>query len=362
MPANNWGLIPDIRDPRDHKLEEVMQLPTARVPRGSNRVLQYIKNQSKWGSCTGFGTTRVIRYAMKKLGFSDVDLSELMAYFNARIAMGTTGIDSGASIRGSLDAARKYGVCRQDLWDYKNADGYIYVEPNKQAYDNALQYQILEYMAVQNNPDAINAALAAGFAITFGTTVWRNAFENAPLGVIRMPQSNDTISGAHNVVLDEWDDNTGMYGGPNSWGMWGAAGYFTMVYDYVTHFGFDLWAVRLVEGDMPPPQPSQRVVDAVGAHLRSGSVVHLWPTAMTNDDVDGLGVHYRSGETQQVYPVLGPIQPPGVRMFPDREVEDTRTNRIQSWAINEAGMSPDTAGAGDGQELSHDAPGKGTDD
>ncbi len=271
MAVNRWGYIPDTRTGLDWDIRDHMQLATGRVPRGSNR-LRYIKNQGSHGACTGFGVTRAERMALVHAGLPDVDLSELFAYYQNRIESGLSPtVDTGASIRGSMDAARKWGICIESYWNYRYADAYLNVKPEAYAYEEALNHQALETYSVPNNPDSINQALAAGFGISLGVTVWANAFENAPNGDVQMPQANDYVPGAHNIVIDEWDDATARYGFPNSWGeSWGAQGYGTMPYDYVSRYGADLWVIKLAESPAPPPAPTTHEVTAtVGFDLRT---------------------------------------------------------------------------------------------
>lgn len=249
-----WGLIRDVPNGLDYDIRDYVALDATLPSFGSNRIA-YMKNQRQWGSCTGHGIERVVRMALQHAGLPDIDLSPLFAYYNNRIESGLPPTqDSGASIRASVDAARKYGICREAYWTYKNADGYLFVKPESYAYADGLEHQVLEAYSVPNSTDMIRQALAAGFGVTYGTTVHYNAFQNAPGGDVQMPQQNDWIPGAHNIVLDGWDDSLGRFGFGNSWGdSWGRGGFGTVPYTHVQQFGFDLWAVKVVES--PNPQP-----------------------------------------------------------------------------------------------------------
>ncbi len=69
-----------------------------------------------------------------------------------------------------------------------------------------------------------------------------------------MPQQGDAVAGAHNIVLDSWNDDTARFGFGNSWSeRWGAGGFGSVPYEHVARFGFDLWAVRVVESPGPAP-------------------------------------------------------------------------------------------------------------
>ncbi len=270
MAINRWGYIPDTKNGLDWDIRDHVQLAASIPASGSNR-LNYMKNQGNHGSCTGFGITRLLRMALVKNGLPDVDLSELFAYWNNRIYSGLSPlVDTGASIRGSVDASRKLGICIESYWDYRHADQYLNIKPEYYAFDEALNHQTLEAYTVPNNPDSIRAALATGFGVSLGATVFYNAFELAPNGDVRMPNNNDWIPGAHNFVLDGWTDSTGRYSFANSWGMWGNKGFGTIPYDYISKYAGDLWVVNLVESANPPPSPTKHKVTAtVGYDLQT---------------------------------------------------------------------------------------------
>jgi hypothetical protein len=196
---------------------------------------------------------RGMRTALKKAGQPDIDLSPLFAYYNNRIMSGLpTTQDTGASIRASIDAARKFGLCRESYWTYANADGYLFVKPEPYAYEDGLNHQVLEAYTVPNTPDMIRQALAAGFGVCYGTTVHQNSFAMQSSGTVVMPQRSDPVAGAHALVLDTWDDALARYRFPNYWENWGdsdACG--SVPYEHVSAYGFDLWAVRVVESDAP---------------------------------------------------------------------------------------------------------------
>lgn len=261
MAANRWGLIPDIPNGKDWDIREHIGMDAPVASSGSNRV-SYMKDQRQWGACTGFAIERALRMALKRAGLPDIDLSPLFAYYNNRLESGLSPTqDTGASIRASVDAARKFGICREAWWTYKNADGYLFVKPEPYAYEDALQHQVLEAYAVPNTTDMIRQALSQGFGITYGTTVHYQSFEYAPGGNVTMPQSNDSVAGAHNIVLDGWDDSTGRFGFGNSWSnRWGADGFGTIPYEHVARFGFDPWAVKVVESPGPPVQTTDVAV------------------------------------------------------------------------------------------------------
>jgi hypothetical protein len=237
MAINRWGLIRDIDNGQDWRAEEHVQFtPLSQVaPQGRPNRINYMKNQRQHGACTGFMRTRLQRMALQKAGLADVDLSELHAYWWNRVYSGLNpNLDTGASIRGSLDAGRAKGACREAWWTYANADGYLNVKPEAYADEDALNYQILESYTLPNNPDAIMQALNDGF---------------------------------------------------------GVQGFGRITFDYITKYAFDIWAVRANESPVPTPSvadailghsfgASQTVPDVTTVDMKQGNtVIRVWPRA-----------------------------------------------------------------------------------
>lgn len=252
-----WGLIRDIPNGKDWDIREHVELPRLSTLAASGRPnrANYMKNQRQHGACTAFMRNRMFRMALKKAGQPDFDASELYAYYYNRVYSGLSPtVDSGATIRGSIDAGRHKGACRESWWTYTNADGYLHVKPEQYAEEDAQAHQILDAFAIPINTDIIKQTLADGYGVGLGVTVFRNAFELAPQGNVTMPQNSDTVTGAHAIVLDGWNDtlNNGVDDWANSWSEhWGAGGFGTIPYDYILRFGFDAWAIRAAETPAP---------------------------------------------------------------------------------------------------------------
>ncbi len=258
MAINRWGLIRDVENGKDWRIEDHVQLtPSAQIAtQGRPNRINYMKNQRQHGACTGFMRTRLQRMALQKAGLPDVDLSELHAYWHNRVYSGLSPTtDTGATIRGSLDAGRAKGACREAWWNYDNADGYLNVKPEAYADEDGLDYQILDAFTIPNNPDTIMQALNDGFGVGLGATVFYNAFEMSFVntGLVVMPQNNDQVVGAHAFVLDGWDVGATEFDWANSWGEIGPfAGFGRISFDYVAKYAFDIWAVRANETPAPP--------------------------------------------------------------------------------------------------------------
>lgn len=286
MPANRWGLIPSPPDPRNYDIRDHVQFTVTAAPKGLPNRINYMKNQVQFGSCTAFMRERLQRMALQHAGLPDIDLSPLHAYWWNRFYSGLpTDQDVGASISGTMKAGREKGICREAYWTYANANGYINVKPEYYADDDALNYQILETYQVPNNPNDIINALANGFGVGLGSAVHYNAYEMNFInsGVIQMPQNNDPIAGYHAYVLDGWD-TTIEAGRFNIAGSWGEVsplkGFGTIPFDYITKYGFDIWAVKANES--PTPSPTNHIAHVT---LQDGqTLTHEFIQSITVDN------------------------------------------------------------------------------
>lgn len=307
MAANRWGVIPDVKNGRDWDIRDHVSLtPMAQVARtGTPNRVQYMKDQRQHGSCTGFMRTRLQRMALQHAGLPDIDLSELHAYYHNRVFSGLSPTsDTGASIRGSIDAGRKKGACREVLWNYANADGYLNVKPEQYADDDAADHQIVDAFTIPNNIDMIIQAINDGFGVGLGASVFYDAFEMAFVntGRVAMPQQGDKVVGAHAFVLDGWDldVNSGEFDWANSWGKVGPLGGFgKMPFSYITNYAFDIWAVRVVES--PDPKPTPRRIKWIGASINGKD--ELLRELADNERLDGLGVRYDDLTPVSVWPL-----------------------------------------------------------
>jgi C1A family cysteine protease len=213
------------------------QLPPAAAP----------YDQKSIGSCTGNGNARALAFAHWKATGEWLNPSRLMIYYLERFIEGTIGQDAGAQIRDGMKAMAKWGACLETLWPYIVSK--FKAKPSAAAYADAATRKITSYHRVLTLDDVKACIGIDGFPVVFGFTVYESfeGEETARTGIIAMPQPHEKVLGGHCMVIDQYDDATGMLSGPNSWSpRWGDAGRFHMPYAFFQKRGLvsDKWTVR----------------------------------------------------------------------------------------------------------------------
>ena len=250
----------DFHDSRDHQihksaafsLKSVNALPSSVDLRPE---CSPVEDQGQLGSCTGNALVGALEFLENDKHWDEslthnvfVNLSRLFVYYNERFIEGDVKQDNGAQIRDGIVALHKYGVCSEAVWPY-----FVHkfaVKPSDVAYSEATNRKIQAYARVdQSSVDNIRQALASGYPIVFGFTVY-SQFESdevASTGVLNMPDTaTEQNMGGHAVLAVGYDDLSQRVIVRNSWGSsWGQHGYFTMPYAYITSqdLSSDLWAI-----------------------------------------------------------------------------------------------------------------------
>jgi C1A family cysteine protease len=206
-----------------------------------------VMDQGELGSCTAHGITGALRYELKLGGAADVALSRLQLYYDERSSEGTVRQDAGAEIRDGIKCAGKIGVGREALWPYQVAK--FRSKPPAKVYADAVQFEALSYERVAVGADAIKAALASGFAVVIGVTLYES-FESQAVergGVVPMPVKGEAVAGGHCMYVVGYGQRPGAFTVRNSWGAsWGDKGdcYMPEAYLGSTHYGSDYWVIK----------------------------------------------------------------------------------------------------------------------
>jgi C1A family cysteine protease len=175
--------------------------------------------------------------------------SRLFVYYNERLVEGTVSQDSGAFIRDGIKTLNTYGVCSEAVWPY-NISQYT-TKPSDAAYAQAKLHTALAYYRVNVAINDVKAALAAGFPIVIGLTLYESfeSYTTAATGVVTMPKPYEQVLGGHAVAIVGYNDAKKQLIVRNSWGTnWGDKGYFYLPYSYInTNLASDLWVVSSVK-------------------------------------------------------------------------------------------------------------------
>jgi C1A family cysteine protease len=189
------GWIPQRPDQRDyiHQPERGPVPRTFELP-GVDAVPKI--DQGQQGSCTGHGTDGIVMFDLLAKGDAPV-MSRAMIYYDARIPEGTTGSDSGATVRDAVKGVVKYGVCTEAEFPYN--DAVCDVTPSQQDYADASHDKALVYQAVHY--PYLNATLASGLPFVFGFTVYDSFMSEkvAQTGVVPVPGHDEGVAGGHCV-------------------------------------------------------------------------------------------------------------------------------------------------------------------
>lgn len=204
-----------------------------------------VYDQGQLGSCTANGCAGVVEFALMKAKLPVFMPSRLFIYYGERKIEGTIKTDSGANIRDGIKVINKLGVPPETDWPYDISK--FAAKPSAVAFKAAKLTKTTKYQAVQQTENAIQAALASGFPVVFGFTVYES-FESpevAKTGIVPMPQPNEKVLGGHCVVAVGYDGK-GNFIVRNSWGpSWALAGYCLMPVAYLTNpnLASDMWVV-----------------------------------------------------------------------------------------------------------------------
>lgn len=241
-----YGWIPDLPDHRDLIFKRVK--PKVKILDESDwrKFCSPVEDQDNLGSCTANAGVGVNEILDLSTGQPLIDMSRLFLYFNTRRLEGTILWDSGASIRNTIKAWAKWGICPENLWPYV-IEKFAQAPPTK-CYTKALKHKALVYERIETLNDMLGC-LSEGYPFIFGFTVYPS-FETeavARTGKMIMPKKNERPLGGHAVVAVGHSIPEKIFIIRNSWGPgWGDKGYFYMPFNYLIdrNLSDDLWVVR----------------------------------------------------------------------------------------------------------------------
>jgi C1A family cysteine protease len=203
-------------------------------------------DQGNLGSCTA--NAIVAAYQFLAPSFFG---SRLFLYYNERVIENDVNYDNGAYIYDGVYSLETTGLCPESDWPYITSK--FAQKPPKQAYTNALKHTAVasKVYNVQQTLPAMKGYLAAGFPFIVGIAVYVS-FESQQAmktGVVPLPpiNKNDTLLGAHAILIVGYDDSKGWFIFRNSWGKsYGVNGYGFLPYSYLTNVNLtsDCWCIE----------------------------------------------------------------------------------------------------------------------
>jgi len=223
------------------------------------KLMPPVYDQLQLGSCSANSSTAYNVY----LHSNKLDLSRLFEYYMVRKIEGTVEEDSGATNRDNVKSIKKSGICEESLMPYDISK--FTIPPTEETINNAKQYTISSYMALNNLSD-IKQALAMLKPVIIGMDIYESFEGNeiAQTGKLPIPLIKEKYLGGHSVLVVGYVDtpkvsfissiynfvfkktpSRGYLIVRNSWGSgWGDKGYFYMPYEYLTKYTFDYWIMN----------------------------------------------------------------------------------------------------------------------
>lgn len=245
-PTHFYGWIPDKPDNRDfiykptvYRIPDVVDLRHFMPP---------VYDQGNLGSCTANAVAGALDYERTRQSETLVTPSRLFVYYNERKDEHQIKTDAGATIRESVKAVKKYGVCPEKHWPYDIAK--FANKPPKTCYTEALKYVDLTYLRVHQGQAEMQNCLAEGFAIVIGINVYES-FESSAVaksGEVPMPAADEQLLGGHALLVVGYENDKWIV--RNSWGAdWGDKGYCYLPFEYLLKSGLsgDFWALTKVK-------------------------------------------------------------------------------------------------------------------
>jgi len=182
---------------------------------------------------------------------SDFQPSRLYIYYNERMIQGTIDYDYGASIRDTMKAINRWGVCNEKIWPY-DVDNFNN-RPTDECYFDAINHCAIRYHRVKQRSLQLKSALDSGYPVVFGISVY-DSMESpdvAQTGNVPMPEPSDKLLGGQVILLIGYDDERRVWIFRNSWGTeWGENGYGTLPYKYLAPKNMltsDFWIMEKVK-------------------------------------------------------------------------------------------------------------------
>jgi len=248
----HYGWRPDTPDLRDRAAKVVAPVRLSALPPSvdlsTQAAMPPVYDQGQLGSCTANAIAGAFEYDLRRQNLADFAPSRLAIYYGERVIERTVKSDAGAEIRDGMKVISKQGAGPETLWPYVITR--FAQTPPASYVAAAKKHLCLSYERVEQTEVGIKRALAAGYPIVFGISVY-DSFESdavAKNGVVPMPKKTEKLLGGHAILMTGYTKSRVKF--RNSWGKsWALDGYGTLPLAYVlsTDLASDFWIAKIVE-------------------------------------------------------------------------------------------------------------------
>lgn len=242
------GWLPDVPDARDLRFKDMPLGVVRRMPAVIDLSGQCspVEDQGNLGSCVLNACAGVKEFLDLKDDGKFTDISRLAMYYWARKRMGIQYIntDSGTYIRTGIKVMLKDGCPPESKWPYVEAN--FKRKPSLSIEIAGLKNTIKAYYRIDDPVAQVKKALAGGYIVAFGFSVYSNMMTDkvAKTGIIPLP--GGSLEGGHATDIVGMDDTKRLAKIRNSWGTtWGVKGYGYLPYEFLQdrNLSDDYWVV-----------------------------------------------------------------------------------------------------------------------
>lgn len=158
-----------------------------------------VEDQGQVGSCTANAVAGAYEYLVKKnqeLDY-DYDVSRLFIYYGARAMRGNQKKDSGSMIGDSINLLAETGVCSEETWPYSEDMKVVFTQPDDEAFEEASEHKITDAEVIPVKLEAWKSALAEGYPIIFGISLFKSFDQQRKKGYVPTPSKSESSRGSH---------------------------------------------------------------------------------------------------------------------------------------------------------------------
>lgn len=216
-------------------------------------LMTQVEDQGELSSCVANAVAGAYEYLVKRHRGDDAyDVSRLFIYYNARKKSGSEDDDGGSIIADAIESLKEDGACSEETWPYDMDQ--VNEEPAEEAYNEAAEFLVEDMQLVPTTLDGWRGALAEGYPIIFGLSLYESFDKHKKRGLVPTPSPKETSRashGGHSMLCVGYSDPDKVFIVRNSWGeSWGDKGYCYIPYDYLMNAKYndgDSWIIRRLD-------------------------------------------------------------------------------------------------------------------